>query len=119
LGEYLLHARVITFSALVEAIIWQRRQRERFCEVGRRWGYLDGAAAELLLARRRPLEPVGAAAQRLRLLTGAQVRAVLWFQRSRQSPIGGYFVERGVLTPAELARHLRALDGHNASLRRR
>ncbi|HWR98704.1 MAG TPA: hypothetical protein VN317_09820 [Candidatus Methanoperedens sp.] len=116
LGEYLYHARVISLSTLVDALVWQRRQRDRFCEVGRRWGYLSETEMRLLLARRRPNEQIGATAQRLRLLTSFQVRTVLWFQQSRQQPLGSFFVLRGHLSPTALDSLLRRLHRHNASL---
>jgi len=118
LGEYLYHARVIPFSALIEALVWQRRQRDRFCEVGRRWGYLSDAEVRLLLSERRPHEQVGATAQRLQLLTSFQVRTVLSFQQSRQQPIGSFFVHRGHLSPAALHSLLQHLDRHNAGFSR-
>lgn len=118
-GEYLLHSRAISFPALIEAIVWQRSQRDRFCEVARRWGCLSDREVALLLAGRRPLERVGAAALRLRLLTSLQVRTVLWFQQSRQEPIGAFFVQRGLLSPAALDRLLRRFAEHNTPFQRR
>jgi hypothetical protein len=119
LGEFLYHARVIPFATLIEALVWQRRQRSRFCEVGQRWGLLSEPDVAQLLGRRLPHERVGAAAERLRLLTSFQVRTVLAFQRSRQEPLGSYFVSHGLLTPQQLERHLRLLEDHNRAVRRR
>jgi len=118
LGEYLYHARFIPFSTLVEALVWQRRQRARFCEVGRRWGYLSDAEALRLLSERRPHEQVGATARRLKLLSSFQVRTVLSFQRSRQQPIGSFFVGRGHISPAALLGVIQQLDRHNAAFSR-
>lgn len=118
-GEYLLHSRVIGFTALIEAILWQRRQRARFCEVVRRWGYLTDNEVETLLAVRRPFEQVGATAQRLQMLTSLQVRTVLWFQRSRQTPIGNYFVQQGLLSATALESLLLRFELHNTLFRRR
>lgn len=114
LGEFLYHSRVIPFSTLIEALIWQRRQRDRFCEICRRWGHLSEAQVRLLLAERLPHEQVGATAQRLRLLTSFQVRTILAFQRSRQQPIGRYFVSHGHCSPAALAALIGRLERHNA-----
>ena len=118
LGEFLYHSRVITFSALVETLVFQRRQRERFCEVVLRWGYLSTVQVETLLARRLPLERIGETALRLRLLTTPQVRLVLTFQRMQQEPLGKFFVRRGLLTARRLDEQLHRLTCHNASLRR-
>jgi hypothetical protein len=114
----LYHADVITFSHIIEALLWQRRQRERFCEVSRRWGLLLAGEADQLLASRMPGEPVGAAAERLGLLSRAEVQAVLCFQRRRQRPLGEYFVERGLFSASSLDVFLAHLKIHNASLAR-
>lgn len=119
LGEYLYHARLVSLSHLVEAIVWQRRQRERFGEISRRWGLLDEERTARLLLARAPGEPIGAAARRLGLLGEVEVRAVLGFQRRRQPPLGRWFVTRGLLSPPALGAQLARLAAHNASYARR
>jgi hypothetical protein len=119
LGEFLYHSRVISYAALIETLVLQRRQRERFCQIVRRWGYLSDSQVLGLLDRRRPLERIGEAAQRLRLLTHRQVRLVLTFQQMCQEPLGRLFVRRGLLTDRHLEEHLARLLAHNASLRSR
>jgi hypothetical protein len=118
LGEFLYHSRMITFPALIETLVHQRRQRERFCEIVVRWNYLSPSQVRALLLHRRPLERIGEAAQRLRLLSPAQVRLVLTFQRMCQEPLGKLFVRRGLLTDLLLEEQLARLLDHNASLRR-
>lgn len=117
LGEFLYHSRVITFSVLIETLVFQRRQRERFCEIVRRWNYLTEPQVQALLARRRPLERIGETAERLRLLTPRQVRLVLTFQLMHQEPLGRIFVRRGLLTTRNLEEQLSRLTEHNGSLR--
>ncbi|MHB8835669.1 MAG: J domain-containing protein [Candidatus Methylomirabilia bacterium] len=118
LGEFLYHSRVITFSDLIETLVFQRRQRERFCEIVLRWRCLSEVQVQTLLARRRPLERIGEAAQRLRLLSALQVRLVLTYQRRRQEPLGKLFVRRGLLTGRHLEEQLSRLSDHNSSQRR-
>jgi hypothetical protein len=115
LGEFLYRSRVITFESLIAALLWQRRQRERFGEICQRWGLLGPVEAALLLERRTPGEPVGRTARRLRLLTEAEVGAVLSFQRRRQRPLGEYFLEQGLLTRLALRALLARHDAHNAA----
>lgn len=115
LGEFLYHSRVITFAALVETLVSQRRQRERFCEIALRWGYLRREQLNLLLAERLPLELIGETAQRLQLLSPPQIRLVLTFQRMRQEPLGSLFVRRGLLTNRRLEEQLSRMTRHNSS----
>ncbi len=116
LGEFLYHSRVITYSALIETLVSQRRQRERFCEIVRRWNYLGELQVQTMLERRLPSERIGETAQRLRLLTPLQVRIVLTFQQSRQEPLGSLFVRSGLLTSHHLEEQLARLSDHNSSL---
>ena len=115
LGEYLCHVRLISLRDLIEAVVWQRRQRERFGEISRRWGLLDEERSVLLLVGRAPGERIGAAARRLGLLSETEVRVVLGFQRRRQPPLGSYFVLQGLLSPPALGAQLARLAAHNAS----
>jgi len=116
LGEFLYHSRVITFSDLIETLVSQRRQRERFCEIVLRWNYLAEVQVQSILAQRQPPERIGETAQRLRLLTPLQVRVVLTFQQSRQEPLGKLLVRSGLLTPQDLEEQLSRLIDHNSSL---
>ena len=116
LGEFLYHSRLITFSALVEALVVQRRQRERFCEIVLRWSYLSGDQVRNLLARRLPSERIGETAHRLGLLTPVQVRLVLTFQQMRQEPLGKLFVRRGLLSTRRLEEQISRLTRHNAAV---
>jgi hypothetical protein len=118
LGEFLYHSQVITFSALIETLVTQRRQRERFCDIVLRWSYLSEIQVQTLLAERLPLERVGEAAERLQLLTPLQVRVVLAFQQTRQEPLGRLLVRSGLLTTRHLEQQLSRLTDHNSSLRR-
>jgi hypothetical protein len=114
-GEFLYYNRAISFATLIEALLWQRRQRARFGEISRRWGYLSEAQMAALLASRRPLEPVGEAARRMRLLTDFQVRTVICFQGMCQRKIGAFFVEHGHLPPARVDELLRLFEDHNTA----
>jgi len=118
LGEFLYYSRVITFAALIETLVLQRRQRERFCEIVQRWNYLLEVQVQTLLAQRRPLERIGETAQRMRLLTPLQVRLVLTFQQTRQDPLGKLFVRRGLLSAHHLEHQISRLIDHNSSLHR-
>jgi hypothetical protein len=96
--------------------VFQRRQRERFCEIVLRWNYLAETQVRTILTRRLPPERIGETAQRLRLLTPLQVRVVLTFQQSRQEPLGKLFVRSGLLTPQNLEEQLSRLIDHNSTL---
>ncbi len=97
-GEFLYFSGLVPWKTLIEAIVWQRKQRPRFGEMARRWFQLSSREIEWIMAERRPLERIGEAAVRQKVLTRFQANAILCHQRLRQRKIGGYFVEKGYLT---------------------
>ena len=83
---------------MIEAIVWQRRQRPRFGEIARRWSRLSIQDLDWIIVRRRPLERIGEAAVRQEFLTQFQTNTILHYQRLRQRKIGEYFIEKGYVT---------------------
>jgi curved DNA-binding protein CbpA len=97
-GEFLYYSGLVPWKTLIEAIVWQRRQRPRFGEMARRWFKLSIEEIEWIMAERRPLERIGEAAVRQKFLTRFQANTILYHQRVKQRKIGEYFVEKGQLT---------------------
>jgi curved DNA-binding protein CbpA len=97
-GEFLYYSGLVPWKTLIEAIVWQRRQRPRFGEMARRWFKLSIEEIEWIMAERRPLERIGEAAVRQNFLTRFQANTILYHQRVKQRKIGQYFVEKGYLT---------------------
>lgn len=50
-------------------------------------------------------------------LSQSQLNLILLHQRSRQQPIGNYFIEQNILTGLTLRHQLRELDKHNKQVR--
>jgi len=97
-GEFLYYSGLIPWKALIEAIVWQQRQRPRFGEVAMRWFHLSNREIDWILSEKKPFERIGEAAVRKSLLNRFQVNTILYYQRSRQRKIGEFFVEKGYLT---------------------
>lgn len=113
IGLYLYHRRIVTLRLLTEALVWQRRQRPSLGEVARRWGWLDDKGTALICASRIPFVRFGEKAIRLGLLTPAQVRTLLFYQRSRQQRLGWYFIERGIVSEQQMRSLVDELRRHN------
>lgn len=116
LGEYLYCSRRISWMGLIKAIVWQNRQRPQFGQMATRLGHLTTDLVNRALGDRRPGEKIGDAALRLDLLTLLQRDSILRAQACNQRRLGQYFVEMGVLQPAELSEILQRLRRHNASV---
>ncbi len=115
-GQFLIARGVIPLRALAEALVWQRGQRPAIGIIACRWGWLSQENLARILGSRQQHGRFGEKAVRLGLLTPAQVRTLLFFQRSRQKKLGAFFIEKGLLTPDELdlllAEHRRQTFGN-------
>ena len=116
LGEYLYYSRRISWTALIDAIVWQNRQRPQFGQLATRLGHLTRDLVNRALCARRPGEKIGDAAMRLDLLTLLQRDIILRAQACSQRRFGQGLVEAGILPPAELSEILQRLRRHNASV---
>ncbi len=117
IGSYLYSRGVISYPSLIEALVWQRRQRPLIGETAFRWGWLNEPALRRILNHRSTLSRrFGDKAVELGLLTPFQVRTLLFFQRSQHQRLGQFFVEKGILTPEELDRLVKDLQEHNARI---
>jgi hypothetical protein len=121
LAEYLYYAGIVPWSALVEAIAWQRAQRPPLGRVAVDFGFLASADVAEVLERRRAAGaaevPFGEYAVREGYLTPFQLLASLGQQLRLQRRIGAFFVERGLLDEIGLEEAHRRLARHNARQR--
>jgi hypothetical protein len=121
-AEYLYYSGRVSWRNLVEAIAWQRRQRPAIGRIAVVWGHLSEEEVREILDRRRrdgaAEEPFGAYACRNGFLSAGQLLALLGRQRRHQRRIGEYFVEAGIVAPAELRTLDADLTAHNARWRR-
>ncbi|HOW81498.1 MAG TPA: DnaJ domain-containing protein [Spirochaetota bacterium] len=117
LGQYLLFQGIITLKTLIQAIHWQRVQRPPFGTIAREWKILTREEILSIFRNRRMHEKFGECALRLGYLNSFQHRAILCKQKNIQRPIGQFFVEQSILSPAELERHLFNHRRHNAQAR--
>jgi hypothetical protein len=107
---------LISYRTLIEALVWQRRQRPSIGETAQRWGWLNETAIRTIL-NQRGNRRFGEKAVDLGLLTPFQVRTLLFYQRSRHQRLGQYFVQKGLLSPADLDELVRQLEAHNSRVR--
>ncbi len=102
LGQLLLSKGVISFSTLVEAILWQRRSRPSYGEIAVSMGVITDAELARILSSRRYGEKTGECAVRLGLVNSFSDRMIMERQRSLQKPLGEFFVERGIICSEKL-----------------
>ncbi|SDL29409.1 hypothetical protein SAMN05660860_00260 [Geoalkalibacter ferrihydriticus] len=117
IGLFLYARGFIPYRSLIEALVWQRRQRPAIGETARRWGWLNETAVRTVLNHRASARRFGEKAVELGLLTPFQVRTLLFYQRSKHPRLGQYFVEKGLLSESELEQLVLELRDHNQRVR--
>jgi hypothetical protein len=118
-GMYGYYLGKLSYPQLIEALVWQRRQRPTLGAIALRWGWLSELRIARIVEHRGQAMRFGRKAVELGYLQGHQVKALLRHQRSLQQRIGQYFVEQGYLTAAEVEQISSGLERHNARIVRR
>ena len=114
LAEYLYYTGRVSWQSLISALVWQRASQPRFGELARDLRSISSQDLLKILGSRLSHEHTGETAQRLRLLSAAQVDRILRLQRARRRLIGRYFVEKESMSSAVMASLLHELYRHNA-----
>ncbi len=115
-GQYLYYRGKITFGTLIQALVWQRKQRPTIGDIAIQWGLLDCAAVDRIFAACGRPRLFGEKAVELGLLSVFQVNTLLLYQRSLQERLGRYFVGKNILSFIEIERLAGDLKEHNARI---
>ena len=118
IGLYLYYSGAVSYRELMEALLWQRRQRPSIGNIACHWGWLTTEDVQSIL-RGTQLGRFGDRAIAMKLLTPFRVQTLLNFQRCRQRRLGKFFLERKILTVATLERLAAELTEHNRRFRNR
>jgi curved DNA-binding protein CbpA len=118
IGHYLYYRGLIPYRALIDAVVWQRKQRPVIGDLAVRWGWLDASGIERIIRATNGMDRFGERAVGLGLLTAFQVKTLLFFQHSQQERLGRYFVKKRLLTEKMVEDLVRDLREHNAEVRR-
>ena len=114
LAEYLYYSGRVSWQSLISALVWQKASQPRFGELARDLRSISAQDLAKILGSRLRHEHTGEAAQRLQLLSAAQVERILRLQRARRRLIGRYFMEKESMSAALLTSLLHEMHRHNA-----
>jgi hypothetical protein len=114
LAEYLYYSGRVSWQSMIKAIVWQRSIQPKFGEIARELSRISAQDLWKILGSKLRHEQTGETAQRLRILSSAEVERILRLQRLRHRRIGAYFVEEEKMSGASLSELLRELHRHNA-----
>ncbi|OEU74543.1 MAG: hypothetical protein BA874_02615 [Desulfuromonadales bacterium C00003068] len=112
-GLFLYYRGVISYAEMIEALVWQRRQRPILGTLAERWGWLKAHDVQAINRRSGCRGRFGARAVELGYLTSFQVQVLLRHQRQLQKRFGQYFVEQGMLSLDQIDAYIREQKQHN------
>lgn len=115
LGQFLYYSGLISWQTLIEAICWQRRQRPLIGQIATSWGLLSYQDVLQILTIRDFDEKFGECAFRTGYISIFELFALLGKQKKFQRPLGEYFIERGILSSAEIIKIIEKQLAHNLS----
>lgn len=118
-GHYLYYSGAINWRCIIQALVWQRMQRPRLGELGKKIGWLSESDIKRVMEYRTPFQPFGVSAVNLGLLTEKQCNILVFQQKRLQKRIGDYFVENRIMSPQMLQRHVDSFHAHNARVKDR
>jgi len=113
-GHYLYHRGLISYSQLINALVWQRQQRPLLGELAVKLGWLKKEDTLQVIQQRGPYARFGERAIRMGILSPGQVKALILHQRTMHKKLGQYFVEKGILSSAEIEHFVQKHQEHNS-----
>ncbi len=113
IGQFLYYSGMISWKTLIDAIVWQRRQRPLIGQLARRWRKLSDGDIRVILMGRQLGEKFGECAIRSGYLTRFEVMALVGGQSRLQHPIGEYFLQQNILASREIEHMRRKQQIHN------
>ncbi|GFE60144.1 J domain-containing protein [Geobacter sp. AOG2] len=117
IGLYLYYSGVVSYQAVVRALMWQRDLRPPLGDFACKWGWLREDDVAAILRATHIVGSFGERAIAMGLLSQSQLNIILLHQRSMQQPIGRYFVLNSLVSEPGLRHHLRELTRHNRLVR--
>lgn len=107
IGQFLYYSGLISWRNLIDAIIWQKKQRPVIGQIAINWGILSPYDIRKIMTERnmeqRHKEKFGEYACRKGYITSFEQIALLGKQRILQRPLGEYFIEQRILCAKEIA----------------
>ena len=117
--QFLYYSGLVSWSALVRAITWQRRHRPLIGQIALDWEMISRDEIRRILLCRNFEGKFGERAIRLGYLSRFQLMAILGKQRNLRYPIGRFFVNEGIFCLQDLEAMVERQKIHNRNFCRR
>jgi hypothetical protein len=112
-ATFLYYKGVIDQNTLADALQWQKRCRPLIGQIAVAWDFIDLREFAEILYRSKDGQAFGQVAKRRGRLTDTQIAALLSEQERFRKPIGQFFIQKKILTKAEIEMYLLELEAHN------
>ena len=119
IGQFLYYSGLISWKDLIDAIVWQKKQRPLIGQIAKDWNMLSWADIAKVLSTRRPGERFGECSYRQGLINTFQQMALVGRQRRLQQPIGRHFVSKGLFSHEDLKQMVDQMNRHNQRYKNR
>jgi len=119
IGQFLYYSGLISWKVLIEAIVWQKRQRPLFGQIAMHWNILSSDDIVNILKEKTYNEKFGEYALRKGYFTRFQHMAVIGRQRKFQPPFGKYFINKGTFLAEEIEGIVKCAASHNYDIKLR
>ena len=117
-GHFLYYSGLSNWRTIARILIWQRIERPRLGELGRRNGIFSQEDIARILRSKVPPQPFGQTARLLGMVTDFQLQALVSQQRRLQKKFGTILVEKNLVNNNELRELLFQFKHHNAGISR-
>ena len=115
-GHFLYYSGLANWRTIARVLTWQRTERPRIGELGRRFGMFDQEDIRTIMHFRKPFSPFGQTARMLGLLSEQQLRVLIFQQNRLQKKFGTILLEKNLLNDYELRELLYQFECHNDSV---
>lgn len=116
IGRFLYYSGIISWRSLIQAIIWQWRQRPLIGQIALEWGMLSRYDIQMILKMRNFRERFGEFAVRQGYLSTFKLMALLGKQRGFHHPIGKYFVKQDIILDRDMDNMVERQRIHNKNV---
>ncbi|MBA4369687.1 MAG: hypothetical protein C0403_18840 [Desulfobacterium sp.] len=113
IGQFLYYSKIISWQTLIDAIVWQKKQRPLFGQIAKDWGYLTSEDVVRIISQKSYQDRFGDYALRNGYLTSFQQMAIAGRQRICQPLIGSHFIRKGIVTEFQLKTLSEQVQSHN------
>lgn len=113
IGQFLYYSGLISWQTLIDAIVWQRKQRPRIGDIALEWKMLSKTDVQRILRWKGLNEKFGERAILLGYLNRFELMALLGKQRNLKYPIGEYFVRHRIIRVTDMEFMLKRHQAHN------